>query len=231
MQKNIVTAIITAVCAVGIASVSVGYMIKEGIINTDNLFLNPENSDTSASESSVNNKEYNGYTLYRNAYLREGAECYVNCGLEINEICPIYVKLNSMSISKELPDVDLRDHWYAEMDENGTITNEYSYVTCNVTIRNDGETGFETTLNCLWLYFGVDGFYTEARAYNSNKSEEEINQRDYFHITFEPGVEYNFNIAYIAEDDRLEEYKSDLLIFIGFLGKMPEDTYPVIEKQ
>lgn len=106
---------------------------------------------------------------------------------------------------------------------------EYSYVTCNFTIINKGEADFESTLNNLVLHFGANAGYTEARAYNSNKKDKF--KKDYFYITLKPDTEYNFNIAYVVKDDVLDEFKSDMLIFISFVEPTPGATYPVIEKQ
>lgn len=224
MHKKTLTIIITAVCIFAIAVVTVGYMLKEGIINGDNLFVkNDANSTSDELEGDDTAK------LYSNAFLKEGAECYLDCGLKINEKCPIYFKFNSLKISKEMGDFDLCDDWDETKDENGTITNEYSYVTCNFTIINKGEADFESTLNNLVLHFGANAGYTEARAYNSNKKDKF--EKDYFNITLKPDTEYNFNIAYVVKDDVLDEFKSDMLIFISFVEPAPGATYPVIEKQ
>lgn len=185
-------------------------------------------ADTDCSE--INNKsEKDGVTsLPSNAFLKEGAECYLDCSMNIDEECPIYFKFNSLSVSKEIGDFDLCDDWNEIKDENGTITNEYSYVICNITILNKGEVDFETTLNNLWLYFETNAGYTEARAYNSNKKD--VLTKDYYYCTFKPDTEYNFNMVYVVEDDVIAKFKSDMLIFISFIEPMWDKRYPVIEK-
>lgn len=224
MHKKILTIIITTVCVFAIAVVTVGYMFKEGIINGDNLFVK---NDADSTDIELDTNDNNA--LPSNVFLREGAECYLDCGLKIDEKCPIYFKFNSLNVSKKMGDFDLCDDWNETKDENGTITNEYSYVTCNITIMNKGESDFETTLNNLWLYFGTNAGYTEVRSYNSKK--EDAFEKDYYYITLKPDVKYNFNIAYVVEDDVVDEYKTDMLIFISFVEPNSNATYPVIEKK
>ncbi|MBQ2970992.1 MAG: hypothetical protein IJE16_00405 [Ruminococcus sp.] len=224
MQKKMLTVIISIVCVFALAIVIVGYMFKEGIINDNNLFAKKDVSTTSTKSET---EDIN--TLPSNAFLMEGAECYLDCGMNINEKCPIYFKFNSLSVSKEMGDFDLCDDWSEIKDKNGTIINEYSYVTCNITILNKGEVDFETTLNNLWLFFGTNGGYTEARTYNSKK--EDTFAKDYYYCTLKPDTEYNFNIAYVVEDDVIAEFKSDMLVFISFIEPTWDTSYPVIEKQ
>lgn len=230
MHKKTSTIIITVVCAIAIVAVTVGYMLKEGIINKDNLFMknyvNRSNDvdSTKAEPDSVDTED-----LLSNAFFREGAGCYLDCGLNIDEKCPIYFRFNSLNVSKELGDFDLCDDWDEIKDENGTITNEYSYISCNVTIINKGELNFETTLDNLWLYYGINSEYTEVRSYNSKRSD--TFKKDYYYVTFEPDVEYNFNIAYIVKDDVIDKCKSEMLIFVTFVEPDWNTTYPVIEKQ
>lgn len=230
MHKQVSTIIITTVCLFAVAVVAVGYMLKEGIINNDNLFIKSDvNSSNNIDSTKTEPDGINTDDLFSNAFFREGSECYLDCGLEIDERCPIYFKFNSLDVSKEIGDFDLCDDWDEIKDENGTITNEYSYVTCNVTIINKGESNFETTINNLWLYYGINAGYTEVRSYNSKRSD--TFKKDYYYVTFEPDVEYNFNIAYIVEDDVINDFKSEMLIFVTFVEPFGNKTYPVIEKQ
>lgn len=224
MNKRIFTVIFSIICVFALAVVIVGHMFKEGIINKDNLFVkNVANTTSTESESDNIN------TLLTNAFLREGAECYLNCGMNIDEICPIYFKFNSLNVSKEMGDFDLCDDWNEIKDENGTITNEYSYVVCNITVSNKGEADFETTISNFLLFFGRNEGYREVRSYNSKK--ENTFTKDYYYCTFKPGKEYNFNIAYVVEDDMINKFKSDLLVFICFIEPKWDTTYPIIEKQ
>lgn len=230
MYKKVSTIIITTVCLFAIVVVTVGYMLKEGIINNDNLFIkNDVNSSNNVDSTETEMDSIDTEDLLSNAFFREGAGCYLDCGLKIDERCPIYFKFNSLNVSKEIGDFDLCDDWNEIKDENGTITNEYSYVTCNVTIINKGESNFETTLNNLWLYYGINAGYTEVRSYNSKRSD--TFKKDYYYVTFEPDVEYNFNIAYIVKDDVIDKCKSEMLIFVTFVEPDWNTTYPVIKKQ
>jgi len=224
MNKRIFTVIISIFCVFTLSVVIIGHMFKEGIINNDNLFVK---NDANTTSTELESDDIN--TLPRNAFLREGAECYLDCGMNIDEKCPIYFKFNDLNVSKEMGDFDLCDDWNEIKDENGTITNEYSYVVCNITILNKGEVNFETTLNNLWLFFGTNEGYTEVRSYNSKKGNTFT--KDYYYCTFKPDTEYNFNIVYVVEDDMINKFKSDMLVFISFIEPKWDTTYPVIEKQ
>ncbi len=228
LNKKVSTIIISSVCFVAIVFVTVGYMFKQGIISKDNLFTkNSSESESLSSESDSSNSD----ALLSNAYLKEGAECTLDCELKIDEVRPIYFKFNSLTVSKEIVDFDWNDddyEWLEERDDNGTITNEYSYVICNFTIINNGETDFETTVNNLWLHYGSEGHLSELRSYNSGRTD--TSTKDYYYVTFKPGVEHNFNLAYIVEDSAIDECKADMSVFIAFLAPAPGASYPVIEK-
>lgn len=123
MHKKTLTIIITAVCVFAIAIVTVGYMLKEGIINGDNLFVKNDANSTSDELGGDDTAK-----LYSNAFLKEGAECYLDCGLKDNEKCPIYFKFNSLKVSKEMGDFDLCDDW----DEKASINKIYFFTLKNL---------------------------------------------------------------------------------------------------
>ncbi len=230
MHKNVSTIIITSVCFLAIIIVTISYLFKEGIISTDNLLYN-YNYDNSQNENNNEASESSlGYPI-RRVLLKEGAECIVQYSDErykIDEYSDIYVKFNSFKVSKNMGNFDLCDDWDEIKDEKGTITNNYSYVICNVTIINKGKLSITTAINYLHLWFGIDNGYTEIRSYNSGKSDTFL--KDYYYVTFKPGEEYNYNIAFIVEDNLIHKYKSNLLLLAGFLESF-DTTLPVIDKQ
>ena len=237
MNKKTSTIIITIVCFVAIAAVTVGFLLKEGIINAGNIFSTNQNNEKNMSKNSFDdtngttNAEKNhdnlGYPIFL-VLLREGAEYnlqYADEKHKTNEYSDIYIKFNSMNISKEKGDFDLCEDWDEKKDEAGNIINNYSYVVCKVTIINKGERSFLTTINNLFLSLGKDYGY-ELRSYNSNNRPF---LKDYYTIDFAPNKEYDFNLVYIADDSLIQEFKDDMLLYSGFV-----DTdlinIPVIEK-
>lgn len=232
MYKKIVTIVITATCLLLTAIVVIGYLIKEGIISNNNWVYN-DNSTVNTNELVEDNSDPNiskkvGYPLFR-ALLKEGSTCtlqYTTPKHDIDSYGDVIVCLNNISISKTKGDFDICDDWFEKKDLYGTITNEYSYVVCDVSIINKGQYTLITTLNNLYLWFGVNDGYTEARSYNSKK---EYMAKDYFYVAMEPNREYNYKIAYIVEDDLINQYESDFLLFSGF-NDVHSNTYiPVIE--
>ncbi len=231
MNKKICTIIISVVCIFAIIAVSIGYMFKQGIISIDNSLYSQISQSVSNTEQSNSESQYEfGYPIYQ-ILLREGAEYNVQYSderYETDEYADIYVKYNSLEVSKEIGDFDLVDDWDDVKDENGTIINDYSYVICNTTIINKGRFNLETGINYMHLYFGTDINYTSMRSFNSGKSDTYT--KDYFLVNFEPNVEYNYNLVYIVEDDIIEKYGSDMLICAGFTESFQE-TFPIVDKK
>jgi len=231
MSKKVSTIIITAVCFVLIATLTIIYLLKEGIISTDNLFSNNELVNTTISDDintgkidsnlsqSASGESDLGYPVFA-VLLREGTEYalqYVDEKHKTNEYSDIYIKFNSMNISKEKGDFDICEDWEETKDESGNIINEFSYVICNVTLINKGERNFLGGVNSICLSpFGKDPEYLcELRAYNSNKTKTLI--KDYCLVEFEPNKEYNFNLAYIVEDYIIERDKDKMLLYCAFM--------------
>lgn len=231
MNKKACTVVITVVCFLSIAALMVGYMLREGIISTDNLFY--KNNDNIQNESGTelgdNGLEYPTFQVL----LREGAEITVQCsdpGYNGDGYSDIYVKFNSVEISKEMKDFDPFDDWDEIKDENGTIINDYSYIICNVTIKNKGPLGIDTGINYLHLCFGTDGDYTEMRSYNSGRPVTYL--KDYYLFILEPGVEYTYNTVFVDKDSKINKYRSNLLLLTGFTESFKTiPNLPIIDKQ
>ena len=141
-------------------------------------------------------------------------------------------KLNNISISKnkaELPEFDTFEDWDEIKDSQGNITNEYSYVVLNITMMNKGNENVEVSLNSLLLHFGTDGGYNEARSFNSS---EKKTSKNYFVEKLEPGKKLNVNVAYVAEDKQLNEYKDQLYLMTVLSGNpLGEGTMQVIKSE
>ena len=231
MNKKVLTIIITVISFIALSAVSVGFMIKEGIISANNLFLN-KRSNIGTSEKSTSNANNLDYPLFE-AYIKEGANVtlqYADENCEIDEYCDIYFKMNEITISKLKGDFDICDDWEETKDINGNITNNYSYVICNVTVENKGKYKYFTSLNNMFLGINKD-HSAELRAYNSNK--EITNRKHYCYINYEPNKEYNFNLAYIVEDSCLEKNIENLFLDVLSMGytAMDNKDIPIFEKE
>ena len=231
MNKKVLTIIITVISFIALSAVSVGFMIKEGIISANNLFLN-KRSNIGTSEKSTSNANNLDYPLFE-AYIKEGAEVMLQREDENDEpyeYHDVYFKVNDISISKSKGDFDNCDDWEETKDINGNITNDFSYVTCNVTVENRGKHTYLTSLNNMFLGIGKN-HSAELRAYNPNK--EIANQKHYFYINYEPNKEYNFNLAYIVEDSCLEKNTENLFLHVVIMGYsvVDKENVPIIEKE
>lgn len=231
MNKKACTVVITVVCFLSIVALMVGYMLREGIISTDNLFY--KNNDNIQNESGTEAGDKNlKYPTYK-VLLKEGAEFnlqYTDSRYKRDEYSDIYVKFNSVEITKEMKDFDPFGDWDEIKDENGTIINDYSYIICNVTIKNKGNFDIDTGINCLHLCFGTDGYYTEMRSYNSGRPVTHL--KDYYLFTLKSGVEYNYNTVFVDKDSYINKYRSNLLLLTWFLEDFKTiPNLPIIDKQ
>ena len=110
-----------------------------------------------------------------------------------------------------------------------STTYEYSYVVLNITMMNKGNENVEVSLNSLLLHFGTDGGYNEARSFNSS---EKKTSKNYFVEKLEPGKKLNVNVAYVAEDKQLNEYKDQLYLMTVLSGNpLGEGTMQVIKSE
>jgi len=239
MNKKATTIIITVICFLSVAVLTVFYLSKQGIINTDNIFTNNaagnNNKNTvepSNSDSEEKDKNYLGYPVFT-IFLKEGAEYnfqYSDEKHNMDEYSDFYIKFNSMEITKEKGDFDDYEDVEAIQDESGRIINDYSYVVCHVTIINKGERMFSYTINGgIHLTLPNSPYLSVFSAYNS--AGKVPNSKDYGVVDFEPGQEYNFNLAYIINDSKLQQFKDNGLLYSGFMYQPDMSKAPIIEKQ
>lgn len=220
MNKKVATIIIVIACVIVTVVLAMGYMIKEGIIDTENIFNNTEEN----SNSSQSVKEDN---MPERAYFREGAECTLRGGENVK----LYFKYNSTKISKKVEDFDkLSFNFEEKVDSNGTITNDYSYVICNITVKNVGTESFLTTINNVLLFpNGIDSEYTEVRSFDSHLKN--TTRTDYYYVNFKPNEEHNYNIVFVEKDSIIKKYKNKFLLYALFNGSEPQPSDPIIEKK
>ena len=175
MNKKITTVIILIIICTSSIIVSILYLIKNDIIDINDIYTNADAKNTQvANESSISSTENSAVESKSCVLLEEGAEY----DTMYDDRTSIYVKLNNISISKnkaELPEFDTFEDWDEIKDSQGNITNEYSYVVLNITMMNKGNENVEVSLNSLLLHFGTDGGYNEARSFNSSEKKTSKN--------------------------------------------------------
>lgn len=239
MNKKMSTIIISVVCVVTMLTLTIGILIKDGIITEETIFTNHNiqgnstvstSQNTSDNESTTNNKYSAGYPVFA-VLLEEGAEYpvqYTSDKYEAGEYRDILVKFNQISISKEKGNFDICSDWDEKKNSEGTIINDYSYVSLDVTLINQGEYPQEVSLNSLYLLAGPDHGY-ELRSYNSEDANPQA--KNYFIVTLESNTEYHFTFAYIAEDQVIKENSSELYLYTSFLSFNDENhELPLIKK-
>ena len=227
MNKKITTVIILIIICASSIIVSILYLIKNDIIDINDIYTNAEAKNTKVA-SNISSTENSALGSKSWVLLEEGAEY----DTMYDDRTSIYVKLNDISISKnkaELPEFDTFEDWDEIKDSQGNITNEYSYVVLNITMMNKGNENVEVSLNSLLLHFGTDGGYNEARSFNSS---EKKTSKNYFVEKLEPGKKLNVNVAYVAEDKQLNEYKDQLYLMTVLSGNpLGEGTMQVIKSE
>ena len=238
MNKKSTTIIITVICFLSVAVLTVFYLSKQGIINTDNIFTNNATGNhQNASDSSNNVSEKNENDLaspVSAVFLKEGAEYNIqysdkNYIIDIDEYSDLYIRFNSMEFTKQRGDFDICEDWGEVKDTSGNITNNFSYAVCNVTVTNKGKQDFLSSINNLQLTLPSLPYLCVLRAYNSDGKNPD--SKGYSVVNFEPNKEYTFNLAYPIEDSEIEQLKENALLYCGFLFVPNMSKAPIIEKQ
>ena len=207
MNKKITTVIILIIICASSIIVSILYLIKNDIIDINDIYTNADAKNTQvANGSNISSTENSALGSKSCVLLEEGAEY----DTMYDDRTSIYVKLNDISISKnkaELPEFDTFEDWDEIKDSQGNITNEYSYVVLNITMMNKGNENVEV-------------------------SSEKKTSKNYFVEKLEPGKKLNVNVAYVAEDKQLNEYKDQLYLMTVLSGNpLGEGTMQVIKSE
>jgi hypothetical protein len=240
VNKKAQTIIISACSFLLLVAVVVGKLVKQGVIDTDKIFeKEPEksavekSSNQNSGSKSIGTASTFDYTEEHNfttVLLKEGAEYELPYATVDNKDDQrMLFRFDGYEITKKRGDFDLCGLWKEEEkhDATGTISSQHSYIVAKVTIINKGEQTKEIALNNLRLLFGKENG-AELRSYNSDNADSK--RTDYFFVDIEPGKTYTYNLAYVAKDSILEQYKNDILLYTTTSGYW-EKYVPVIEKK
>ena len=240
MNKRIFTIIISTVCLISVSVVSIGVLVKNGTISADNLFTglakqndgggNSAKGNTSASTASASRQSSSSfkYPIFEAMFL-EGAQYtlqYSDAKYKPGEYGDMLFKFDKMEITKKRGDFDCCENWHEQKDASGNLINAYSYVVASIEIINQGKRPHEIGLGNIRLILGKQEM-AELRTYNSHKSNTLT--KDYFILTLQPNQKYQFNLAYIIEDDIVQQYKNEIYLDAGFTSSKGREI-PVIGK-
>lgn len=124
------------------------------------------------------------------------------------------ITITDWDVSKESPGyaipegLDLAQYPGAILDESGKITNEFSYVTTNVTVKNISE---ESITGYIWGFLRLKTFnageYLGEVNYLGNLGEETSKEHghDTYKDSFAPGEEKSMALIYVAPDKALTD--------------------------
>ena len=145
------------------------------------------------------------------------------------------ITITDWSVSKESPGyeipegLDLAQYPGAILDKSGKITNEFSYVTANVTVKNISE---ESITGYIWGFLRLKTFnageYLGEVNYLGNLGGETSREHghDTFQESFKPGEEKSMTLVYVAPDSALSD--QDMYIEIDQSGvALPEEEYDI----
>lgn len=126
--------------------------------------------------------------------------------------------VNSVQVTKKALDTDANyyvdENEPVKFDANGNITNDYTYIVVNLTIKNEKTADNEFYLNMFHYipiskqkneriddcYYGgtLRGYKTKADSYRIDKS--------YFRKVYKPGEQYTCNLVFIQKDTDYSDY-------------------------
>lgn len=164
-------------------------------------------------------------------YLKEGQEASLGEEVEFGDFALV---VSDMKITKELGGRPREkfNYWGEEMDGNGNLTGDESYLFVTVSCKNPGDAAREISLNSYqFVTIDESGQICEAAAearYISMVQEGNSNPAEMFHYRLAPGGETGqVEIGYIIEDSCMEAY-AGLYYCIGYQGSAlanPENRY------
>ena len=137
--------------------------------------------------------------------------------------------VNSWSVSKESPGYALPEGKDAtnggrlQIDANGNITNEYSYVIVNLTVENKAEEPVTDLLwGCLWMKaFDMGDFISEVD-YLGEETPRKYGHK-YFKESFEAGETKSYPVVFNMPDEIVNNQEIYLEIDTSGGNPQPED--------
>ncbi|WP_071396582.1 hypothetical protein [Bacillus tuaregi] len=127
-------------------------------------------------------------------------------------------KINSITRTKDKGLLPLTSFYndILDLDNKGTILNEYSYLIVNLSIQNNLEQVKEISLNSYYIVGGnMEGGRAELFEPMLFDKRADVEKRDYFHYILQPNEKVTFNLGFIKKDAILDKYKEQLNFVIN----------------
>ena len=104
---------------------------------------------------------------------------------------------------------DLSNYPGAELDEQGNITNDFSYIVVNLSVKNQSDKKIENDL--IWGYIRLRFLFPPSEyedyvgevSYLGEETPRVLNH-NYYAETFEPGEEKQMALIFVANDELLK---------------------------
>ena len=225
MKKIVIISLSLVVCLIIVAAL----LLKLNI----NIFNESDLNNKSTEQNTISATTNDSDQKFFHAKLEEGAKARIVAAANpdgSDNTFDLEISFNKLSVSKEKGDFDLiKNHNKEVIDENGTITNGYSYVVMNVTLSNISGQEFETTLNNMLLCANNISEYFELRSYNSDQNIE--SDKDYYVINFTKKFKQNYNLVYIIDNILNNNSNKEMLLLCSFVNSMPDlENIPIVKK-
>jgi len=256
VQKRRFTIIISIVCFIIIAVISVLYLKDENIISVNNIFVDTSSyitqTDTSRSSFTTgdNRDENTNGTMsslkekYWEILLSEGAEYALPWQDGIHgpdNSSDVDIKVVSVKTTAKKTEYHALVHddpagnpnpYSEKQDNDGNLISNHSYIDMTVEMTNRGERPFSITLNRFVLTMQPDfSTYYEIRGYGPDNPEKR-QEKDYFLVEFLPEEKHTFHFVYVVKNDDLEASENKVYLYASMKEPTddPDRVIPIIEK-
>lgn len=233
MKKAVVSGIVVVLVVLGIG---MSYMLSRGGIRTEEEQKSYEEKEKQVEnlmkpgqeEEADDRSEAFSKALKEKAGLTVDSRNIVSTGSPITSGNYSFT-VNSWSVSKESPGYALPEGKDAtqggriQMDANGNITNEYSYVVVNLTVENKAE---EPITDYLWGYMRMQAFDMGDFISEVDYLGEETPRKyghDYSKESFEAGETKSYPVVFDMPDEILNNQEIYLEIDTSGGNPQPED--------
>jgi len=202
-KVKVIIPIFALICMIGF--ICYGYYKDKMFLPKNNLWNNNNSSTEQKNVSSVEGNDKENISVVDNPDFKVGLNTPI-------EAYKLNFTANSVEMTKQLnkkfpkPNVYLNGSEF-KFDNDGNITNEYSYYTVNLTIKNSTNEKIDYWLNSFGLLAkdqDLKKIYTmQSEVFLCDKDNFEA--KNYFQNSFEPNSEKNVTIGFIIKDEDFEK--------------------------